>query len=143
MSGLSSWSPFAGAGPLLEAFCGGSWPVRALPSWEMREDAKAYVVRMDLPGYGPEELEVRIRDGVLQVSGRHMEEGVPSEGSQESFCGSFSRSFLLPAFVEAESVRASYAKGVLYLMMFLCVPMGCLQLYWMGLIMLKVHSMMV
>ena len=117
MNGLASWSSLGKAAP----FWGDLWrALDAFPgpgpsSWEMREDERAYMLCVKVPGYGPDELAVSLKDGILRVYGRHEEGGPASEDAQRSFSGSFQRSLVLPSAVNQKEVKASYGKGVLYL----------------------------
>jgi len=74
------------------------------------------VLRADLPGLTRDDVEIEIKDGTLTVSGeRKSQHEEKSEGYyrvERSF-GRFSRSLTLPEGIDAESVAAEFADGVL------------------------------
>ncbi|MCK5064632.1 MAG: Hsp20/alpha crystallin family protein [Candidatus Fermentibacteraceae bacterium] len=63
-----------------------------------------------------EDIEIDIANGILSIKGEKKEE-ISEEGKtwhrREVRYGSFSRSFTLPADVKADESKASYANGVL------------------------------
>ncbi len=90
---------------------------------EFRDDHDI-VVRAELPGIDPDkDVELTISDGVLHIAA-HREsssEHKHADGYRSEFrYGSFSRSFILPASVDEESVIATYTDGVLEIR----VPVG-------------------
>ena len=79
-----------------------------------RDDA--IVIRADIPGIKPEEVEIAVEDGVLTVSGEHSEEHDEKTEQyvrRERHSGSFSRSMTLPRGVQADDIKATTADGVL------------------------------
>ena len=74
------------------------------------------VVKVELPGIAPEDVEVSVEDNVLRVKGERSDEEV-GEGEkyhrQERWTGQFSRSLGLPFQVEADAVEAEFNHGVL------------------------------
>jgi HSP20 family protein len=76
------------------------------------------ILRADLPGIKPDEIEVEVEDGVLTLSGEHEEK---TEKKEERFLrrerrfGSFSRSMTLPEGVKPEDIKATTTDGVLEL----------------------------
>lgn len=92
----------------------------AAVAWMPRIDVKAkgddIVVRAELPGIDPAEVDIEVTDGVLTIKGeRTAEEEREGEGwlIRESSYGSFERSMVLPEGVNAEEIKASYADGIL------------------------------
>lgn len=76
------------------------------------------VLRADLPGVTPDEINVEVEDGVLTVSGEHQEETEEKEERylrRERRYGSFSRSMTLPEGVKAEEIEGNTVDGVLEL----------------------------
>lgn len=71
-----------------------------------------------LPGVGPEDVDVNIDQGVLTIAAKRRG-AEPREGERaylrEIVAGEFSRSFTLPAPVDAEQVTADFTNGVLTL----------------------------
>ncbi|HEY0969436.1 MAG TPA: Hsp20/alpha crystallin family protein [Gemmatimonadales bacterium] len=90
----------------------GQW----IPPMEVLQRGNELVVRADLPGLDPEDVEVDIEDDVLTISGeRHQESQERQEGfyrSERSY-GAFSRSIALPEGVDEEQVNARFENGVL------------------------------
>jgi HSP20 family protein len=91
-------------------------------SWNPRIDVVKkegeLVLKADLPGVKPDEINVEVEDGVLTVSGEHEEK---TEEKKERYLrrerryGSFSRSMALPEGVEADDIEANIVDGVLEL----------------------------
>jgi HSP20 family protein len=103
-------TPFEGT-----AFAGKGHP--AIESFTKNGDL---VVRMDLPGVDPKEVDISVTGDVLTVKGerRHKEEKKEGEYAHEEISyGSFERSLRLPAKVDADKIKASYDKGVLEISM--------------------------
>jgi HSP20 family protein len=83
------------------------------------------VVKADLPGVKPDEINVELEEGVLTVSGEH-EEKTEEKGERflrrERRYGSFSRSMALPAGVDPDAIEANTTDGVLELRVPLLKP---------------------
>ena len=80
------------------------------------EDADKYLLTAELPGLDREDVEVKVLDDRLSITGeRKLEFGDKMEGYQhmESCHGSFSRSFTLPHTVDITKVEAKMEKGIL------------------------------
>ncbi len=78
------------------------------------------VVRMDLPGVDPKEVDISVTGDVLTVKGerKHKEEKKEGEYAHEEIAyGSFERSLRLPGKVDADNIKANYEKGVLEITM--------------------------
>jgi HSP20 family protein len=86
------------------------------PQMELFQRGNELVVRADLPGLRPEDVQIEIEDGVLTLSGERRQS---SEDRQEGFYrsersyGSFSRSIPLPEGVDEEQVQARFEHGEL------------------------------
>jgi len=89
------------------------------PSVDIEENDDSYMVRADLPGVSKEDIEVRLDNGVLSISGEKKVERETGKGSKqhrtERFHGTFSRRFTLPSAIDADRVNADYKHGVLSL----------------------------
>jgi HSP20 family protein len=91
-----------------------------LPALESYKKNGNLVVRVDLPGVEPKEVEISVAGNVLTVKGerKHKEEVKEGEYTrQETAYGSFERSVALPDGVDADKIKATYEKGVLEITM--------------------------
>jgi len=86
------------------------------PAVDIKEEDDKYVLRADIPGVSPEDIEVSMDKGVLSIKGERKEE---SEENKEDFhrierrYGSFYRRFSLPDTADATAVSAEGKNGVL------------------------------
>lgn len=88
-----------------------------VPPVDIYEDGSdAVVLKAELPDMKREDIGVTFDNNVLTLKGeRRMDEGIAREKYQrlERRYGSFSRSFTLPATVDAAQISATYKDGVL------------------------------
>jgi HSP20 family protein len=99
----------------------GSEPVRPdgaawVPSVDVYEESGRYLVRADIPGVTPKDIEVTAEDGVLTIRGeRKANEPAERNGfeSIERVSGTFMRRFTLPEPAQEAGIKANYANGVL------------------------------
>lgn len=80
----------------------------------IHEGDNAYVLSALVPGLNAEDLNIQVLDDVLRIEGEY-KQGESQYLMQELPHGSFSRTLRLPAAVEADSVEAKIADGVLTL----------------------------
>ncbi len=93
-------------------------PVALIPSVDVQEETDRYVVRADLPGVLPTDIQVTAHEGVLSIRAeRRVErrEGAPDTGRYERFAGTFVRRFTLPQDANADAIGARSVHGVLEL----------------------------
>lgn len=86
------------------------------PACDVYEDGDEVVIRVALAGVNPKDVDIRFENGVLTLKGeRKMEREEKKENYHrvEMSYGSFTRSFALPATVDAEKIRAESKDGVL------------------------------
>ena len=86
------------------------------PRVDIQETEKAYIVKADLPGVDPKDVEVDVHDGILTVRGEKKEEKEEKHKNyhrSERFIGQFYRSLPLPAGADENNVQATSHKGVL------------------------------
>ena len=89
-----------------------------VPAVDVYEDPQNLVLKFEVPGIRPEELDIRVEGRTLTVRG---ERKWNAEGKEENFhrverrYGSFVRSFTLPATIDTESIQAQTEHGVLEL----------------------------
>jgi len=87
-----------------------------VPAVDIVEEKDRYVLRADVPGVKPEDIDVNMESGVLTVSGeRHHESTEEAEGMRrvERVSGKFYRRFNLPDTTDAEEISAKSANGIL------------------------------
>ena len=86
------------------------------PPVDIYEDEHKLVLKLEVPGIRPEDLDIQVENRTLTVRG---ERKLDREEKQENFhrvehrYGTFGRSFSLPTTVDPESVKAIYDAGVL------------------------------
>jgi HSP20 family protein len=93
-----------------------TWPFTNL--WEMpepegvtmEEGEKEVVVRAEVPGFEPNEIEVEMHENLLTIRAEHKEE--KGEAAERRHAR-LERTVTLPAGIEPEKVEARYRNGVL------------------------------
>lgn len=86
------------------------------PSMNMREDEKAYYIDVDLPGISKDEIDIKVVNNILTISGERKSEIDIKEKDyykMESSYGKFQRSLTLPSDADSNSIKASSKNGVL------------------------------
>ena len=79
-------------------------------------EGREVVLKAELPGLRREDISLTVENSTLTIRGeRRRDEGIKEDRYHriERAYGSFSRSFTLPATVDASRVRAEYRDGVL------------------------------
>jgi HSP20 family protein len=95
---------------------GGSWA----PSVDIYEQEGNLVLKAELPGIDPKDVDVRVENNVLTLQG---ERKLDSEVKRESYhrversYGAFSRSFTLPTVVDTDKIKAEFKDGLLRLVL--------------------------
>jgi HSP20 family protein len=87
-----------------------------LPAIDVFDTKEAVVLKAELPGMDPDDIQIEVEDNVLTVKGeRRFEEEVDEERYYrvERRYGSFQRSIALPQTVKATDISASYEDGIL------------------------------
>lgn len=90
--------------------------LRHAPLVEMVDCDGEYHVKAEVPGLSPEDIEVRIEDGMLILRGETSEETRDEKGDyllSERHYGAFHRRLRLPAAADTDKVTAKLAQGVL------------------------------
>ena len=129
MRALSRWEPFRGANTLQEQVnrlfsdvFERSSQESNLSTWapavDIAETEHELVVKADLPGVDPKDLDIRVENNVLTIRGERKFEKKVNEDNYlrvERAYGSFTRSFSLSNTVNSEAIKADYQNGVLSL----------------------------
>ncbi len=100
-------------------FGGGELSTRPwAPPVDIFENENNIVLKAELPGVDPKDVEVRVEGNTLYLKGeRKFEKETKEENYHrvERSYGSFARSFSLPNSIDAEKVAADYKDGLLTL----------------------------
>jgi HSP20 family protein len=91
---------------------GGSWA----PAVDVFEQDGNIVLKAELPGVDPKDVDIRVENNVLSLRGERKFEGeVDRENYHrvERAYGSFARSFTLPSVVNTEKIQAEFKDGLL------------------------------
>jgi HSP20 family protein len=89
-----------------------------VPAVDVYEDEQKLVLKFEVPGIKPEDLDIRVEGRTLSVRGERKWESDQKEENYhrvERRFGSFVRTFTLPATVDTENVQAESEHGVLQL----------------------------
>ena len=95
---------------------GGTWA----PVVDIYENEGNLVLKAELPGIDPKDVDVRVENNVLTLRGERKFE---SEASREQYhrveraYGKFSRSFTLPNVVDTANIKAEFKDGLLRVVM--------------------------
>lgn len=85
---------------------------------DMYETDSDIVIKAELPGVKPEEVNISVANDVLTIKGEHKEEQEDKEANywwKEMRYGNFSRSLRLPSLVNSDKAEAEFENGVLTL----------------------------
>jgi HSP20 family protein len=94
----------------------GSASRRWIPAMDLAETDDRYVLHADLPGASEGDVKIEFEQNVLTISGERTTEREQRKGGYvriERASGSFTRSLTLPAGIDAQTIEASFANGVL------------------------------
>jgi len=97
---------------------GASAPAWA-PAVDISERKDAYVVAVEIPGVGADDLEITFEDGLMTIQGeRHLVQDSSDEKLHriERRYGTFRRSINLPSHIRADAIEASVQDGVLHIL---------------------------
>jgi len=105
------WDRFFSETPLANPFLE-EWQPKA----DITETKDAIVVKAELPGVEPKDLEVTISGDILTIKGEKEKEEEKKDEKYhytERYRGSFERSFRIPAEIQEDKIEASFDKGIL------------------------------
>jgi len=86
------------------------------PAVDIKEEDNRFLIKADIPGVDPKNIEITMEDGVLTIKGERTSE---KEEKREDFRrversrGTFYRRFSLPDTADAEKIEANGRDGVL------------------------------
>jgi HSP20 family protein len=88
------------------------------PAVDVIDEDTQVLVKAELPGLSEDDVEVKVSDGALTISGEKKEEREEGEKGgryylSERRYGSFERTFRLPEGISREDITAKFKKGVL------------------------------
>jgi HSP20 family protein len=98
---------------------GEGWLTGAVPaSMDVSETDNSLEVRVDLPGFNPDDVNIQLSEGTLTISGERKEEEREEDKERNYFRmerrqGSFARTLPLPCRVKEDEAAADYKDGVL------------------------------
>jgi len=114
MSSLLDWSPFRRSNVSAED------ERISLPEWaplvDIAEDAREYLIKVELPEVQKEDVKVTVENGTLTISGERKAEKEEKDRRfhrMERYYGRFERSFSIPEDAEADNVKAEFKDGLL------------------------------
>ena len=90
-----------------------------VPTVDVIERADAYVISAELPGVEPADVEISFEANTLTLRGTKQPALKPQENEElrvytaERLSGSFERAVRLPEYVEGDKIDATFAHGVL------------------------------
>ena len=124
MANISRYNPFD---ELFKDFGKGFWvkpvafPVETALEMkiDVKEDDRSYTIRAEIPGAKKDDIKVDVDGNLVSVSAEVKQEKEEKKGEKvvysERSYGMASRSFTLPAEVDAKSAKADYKDGLLSL----------------------------
>ena len=92
-----------------------------LPSVDVRETEKAYVIEAELPGLDEKDIEIRLDGSNITIESKKLDEKEKKDESSGNYLirerrfSSFTRSFKLPENADHEGIAASFKNGILSL----------------------------
>ena len=86
------------------------------PAVDVVEQDKSYLLRAEIPGVSPEQIDLQVENDVLTLRGERKHESQEERAGYrrvERSYGSFSRSFVLPQGTNVDAIEARAENGVL------------------------------
>ena len=90
--------------------------VEWLPTLDVSETKNDYVVKAELPGMDPKDIDISLTNDLLTIKGEKKQEKEEKEENYhliERSYGSFTRSVRLPGQVQSDKINAHFKNGVL------------------------------
>ena len=108
------WDSFLEGRPMRRAGDGGEW----LPSIDVSETKSDLVIKAELPGMDPKDIDISMNNGFLTIKGEKKHEREEKDENYQLVVrsyGSFTRSVRLLREVQSDKITASFKNGVLRL----------------------------
>jgi len=86
------------------------------PALDVSETANEVIVKAEVPGMEPKDIDISLSDEILTIRGEKKQEREDKEENYhliERSYGRFSRSIQLPRDIQSENIRAVYKNGIL------------------------------
>lgn len=83
---------------------------------DVLEDNEQVLLKAELPGVDPDQVDISVHDNVLSISGEKKQEHEDKKDNYvrvERYYGKFHRAFTLPPYVDPNGISAEYKNGVL------------------------------
>lgn len=87
-----------------------------LPTLDVSETKDEYMVKAELPGIDPKDIDISLTNDLLTIKGEKKQEKEEKEENYhviERTYGSFTRSVRLPGQVQSDKINANFKNGVL------------------------------
>jgi HSP20 family molecular chaperone IbpA len=87
-----------------------------MPTTDILTRENDLVVRAELPGVRPEDVDISVTDDVLVIRGHRVQDESTEKAGyvmRESFRGDFERRVSLPKGIDPETIRADFSHGML------------------------------
>tara|TARA_B110001454_G_C12723220_1_gene435916 strand:+ start:2937 stop:3413 length:477 start_codon:yes stop_codon:yes gene_type:complete len=87
-----------------------------VPACSIKENKKEYSFQIDVPGIKKEDIKIEVEANQITISGERKDKRDESDAKHtlnETYYGSFMRSFSLPQAINENQVQAHYEAGVL------------------------------
>jgi len=87
-------------------------------SMDVAETEQSYEVKVDLPGFQPDEVDIQLEQNTLMIRGSRGEDSEQADPEKryhrvERYRGSFARSVVLPSSINEDEAVADFKDGVL------------------------------
>lgn len=86
-----------------------------LRDWAVEETDKEVVMRLELPGFEPAEIELRVEENVMVVRAEHPETKEGREPNEHRYVRRYEYRFVMPFGTDASRIEAMYRNGILEL----------------------------
>jgi HSP20 family protein len=87
-----------------------------LPSLDLSETKNEFVVKAELPGIDPKDIDISLTNDILTIKGEKKQEKEEKEENYhliERTYGSFTRAIRIPGQVQSDKINATFKNGVL------------------------------